>query len=359
MPTPFTIDQLPDRVITQAGQSYLFFSGTAYLGLPQLPAFRALVAEAMQTYGTSYGSSRNGNLRLGLYERVEALLTTAVGPAANRPAAALTLSSGMLAGQLVVQWLRQPHTRFLYAPGTHPALWADARPELPAGTHAEWAAQLGAQVRALPAGQPVVILTNSIDALQSVPYTFYWLSTLPLDRPVTVVVDDSHGLGVLNDGRGIWAQLPQRPGLRLLRTGSLAKGMGLPGGVVFGDADTLAQLRQTAFFGACSPIPPAYLAAYEQAGPLYRAAYDRLLTNVGLAEKLLLPTGLFRQAPGYPVFSTDDAGLYPYLLDRGIFMYSFAYPGPADPPNNRIVISAFHTPDDIATLADALYAYAD
>ena len=143
----------------------------------------------------------------------------------------------------------------------------------------------------------------------------------------------------------------------MIVTGSLAKGMGLPGGVILGDADTLARLRQTAFFGACSPMPPAYLTAYTKADTLYAEGYERLRQNVGLAEKLLLPTGLFSHATGYPLFFTKQDGLYSFLLERGIFVYSFSYPTPADRANTRLVISAFHTFDDIQTLANAVYEY--
>ena len=79
------------------------------------------------------------------------------------------------------------------------------------------------------------------------------------------------------------------------------------------------------------------------------------MRNVRLAEQLLLPTGLFRQAGGYPVFYTDHDELYPALLKKGIFLYSFAYPTPADKANTRVVISAYHQPADIEYLANMIH----
>ena len=347
----FTIDHLPGRTITHEGRSYLFFSGTAYLGLPQHPAFQQGLVESMTRYGTSFGSSRNGNLRIGIYEEAEDKLARLVGAPH-----ALTVSSGMLAGQVVVNHLRGQHTTFVYGPGAHPALWNGPTVDLPRLSFADWAAQLPDALNAYQTGL-VAILTNSIDSVRSQYYEFDWVSSLPDDRNITLVVDDSHGLGVLNDRRGIWPQIPQKSNANLVVTGSLAKGMGLPGGVIFGDADTLADLRQTAFFGACSPMPPAYLDAYTKADALYANGYEQLRQNVLLAEKLLLPTGLFSHATGYPLFFTEHDNLYSFLRERGIFVYSFSYPTPADRANTRIVISAFHTSDDIQTLANAVHEY--
>ncbi|QJW88509.1 pyridoxal phosphate-dependent aminotransferase family protein [Spirosoma taeanense] len=365
MTNSFSIHHLPGRTIQHDGNPYLFFSGTAYLGLPQHPAFQQLVIESIRRYGTTFGSSRNGNLRLAVYEEAEAKLAASAGAGA-----ALTLSSGMMAGQTVINWLRAQKALFIYGPNTHPALWDSPTRVLPALSFADWAAQLPEQLRWSDARDhtpgPIAVLVNSLEAVRSEFYEFSWMDQLPADRPILLIVDDSHGLGVLNVGaqgygRGIWPQLPgkRRDHVRLIVTASLAKAMGLPGGVVFSDAHIVAELRQTAFFGACSPMPPAYLDAYINAEPLYVEGYNRLQRNLKQAETLLLPTGLFQHAPGYPVFFTEQDDLYAYLLRRGVFIYSFAYPTAADRANTRIVISAFHEPADVQQLAERVYEYCD
>ena len=341
----FSVDHLPNRTIIYNGQAYLFFSGTAYLGLAQHADFQELVADSVRRYGTVFGSSRNGNLRLGVYEEAEAKLAAMVGAPT-----ALTLSSGMMAGQVVINWLRGQNCTFLYAPNAHPALWHEPTVTLPPLSFAQWVAQLPEQLQTIAPG-PVAILVNALDAVCSEYYDFGWINNLPTDRSITLIVDDSHGLGVLNNGRGIWPQLPQSTSVRLLVTASLAKAMGLPGGVIFGDTETLIDLRKTAFFGACSPMSPACLDAYLQADALYAEGRERLRENLLLAEELLLPTSLFKHATGYPVFFTERDDLYAYLLQNDILIYSFAYPTAADRANTRLVISAFHTPEDIQMLA--------
>ncbi len=342
------IFHLPNRTIRHAGQEYLFFSGTSYLGMAQNADFQRYVTDAMADYGTVFGVSRNGNLQLGIYEEAE----TKLARFATAPAA-LTVSSGVLAGQVVIRYLAHESYRtgaeFVYGPGAHPALWREAETGLPGQLFDEWSAGLTSG----PA-RPVVILTNALNPGYSAYFSFDWVHDLPVGQPITLVVDDSHGLGLLNGGRGIWPQIPHHPNVRLIVTASLAKAMGMPGGVIFSDAETLAGIRKTAFFGGCSPMPPAYLAAFCRAGELYRQARQTLTDRVALAEATLLPTGLFRHEPGYPVFYTERDDLYPFLLDNQIFIYSFAYPTAADKPTTRIIISAFHEEKDIHYLADCI-----
>ncbi len=353
----FQIDHLPDRTIRHDGQTYLFFSGTSYLGMAQNRSMQTLLAEGVARYGLQFGSSRNGNLQLRIYDEFEAKLSDWA-----ECGHALTVSSGMLAGQIVVDWLAKElgsSAVGFQAPGTHPALW---HPLLKPHTMPLVASDMLAFLDQTPDSSPVYVLTNSVDAIRSAYYDFSWLRSIG-DRPVWVVVDDSHGLGVLDGGRGIGSELDEwihnnMPNVRLIVTASLAKAMGLPGGVIFSDPGTLAALRQTAYFGACSPMPPAYAYAYLQAGNLYIDAYERLTENVALAEELLLPTGLFGHATGYPVFYTDHDELAPYLLEKGIFVYSFAYPTAVDKANTRIVISAFHQSDDLIALAHHVNEFA-
>ncbi len=342
-------NHLPRRTIEHDGLDYLFFSGTSYLGMAQRADFQRYVAEALSTYGTVFGVSRNGNLQLSIYDEAEAKLAQV----ATAPAA-LTVSSGMLAGQAVVRWLMQetrpPGTEFVYGPGAHPALWRESGTVLPGQSFSEWSAGLTNG----PA-RPVVILTNALNPVWPEFFSFDWVVNLPVGQPITLVVDDSHGLGLLNDGRGIWPQIPAHPDVRLIVTASLAKAMGLPGGVIFSDVDTLSAIRQTAFFSGSSPIPPLYLAAFCQAGELYEQARQTLADRVALAEKLLMPTGLFKHEPGYPVFYTERDDLYPFLLENQMFIYSFAYPTAADKPTTRLIISAFHEEEDIHRLANCIH----
>ena len=349
------ITHLPNRTIELDGKTYLYFSGTAYLGLPHNPAFQALIQAGLHEYGSVYGSSRNGNLQLSIYEQAEAKLAAWTGSEA-----ALTLSSGMLAGQAAIRQLMLDGYEFVYSPDVHPAVWHLPKVSIPAVSFEEWVEKV-VNPSFLQEASQVCLVTNSVDALRGKLYAFDWVTRLPKNQEWVLLIDDSHGLGVVGEqGKGIWEQVPSLPHVRVIVTASLAKAMGLPGGVIFSDKITLQKIRSTAYFGGCSPIAPNHLYAYLHATDLYADAYERLGKNVRKCSEQLASLGLFNDSNAlYPVFYTPHDELYPFLLQRGIFVYSFAYPKPTDKANTRVVLSAWHTEKDIEILAEACRTFVE
>lgn len=342
------INHLPGRSIDIDGQEYLYFSGTAYLGLPQNPAFQMLIQEGLYQYGSVYGSSRNGNLQLSIYEQAEAKLAAWTGAEAS-----LTLSSGMLAGQAAIRQLMLESYEFIYSPDVHPAVWHLPQVEIPKCSFEVWSEQFTAT------NHQLAIVTNSVDALRGKLYDFGWVNDIPDEIEVVLLIDDSHGLGITGEeGKGVWKRIPKRENVRLIVTASLAKAMGLPGGILFSDATTIQQIRHTAYFGGCSPIAPDHLYAYLNADALYKEAYVRLQANIQQFADAVRHINLFSFSKGYPVFYTERDELYPFLLERGIFVYSFSYPKPTDKANTRIVICAWHTTEDIKKLSAACQEFA-
>lgn len=348
------ISHLPSRTIEIDGQEYLYFSGTAYLGLPQNPDFQFLIEQGLHHYGSVYGSSRNGNLQLSIYEQAEAKLAVWAGAEA-----ALTLSSGMLAGQAAVRQLMLEGYEFVYSPDVHPAVWHLPQVEIPKCSFEVWSEQVIARNRKSEIGnRQLAIVTNSVDALRGKLYDFEWVNAIPDETEVVLLVDDSHGLGITGtEGRGVWERIPKRSNIRLIVTASLAKAMGLPGGVLLSDKDTIQCIRSTAYFGGCSPIAPDHLYAYIHATGLYTEAYQRLQANTQQFAKSIASLDLFSFTEGLPVFYTTQDDLYPFLLKRGIFVYSFSYPKPTDKANTRVVICAWHTAQDIEKLSAACHDF--
>jgi 8-amino-7-oxononanoate synthase len=333
--------QLPNRTVWIDGREYLFFSGTSYLGLPQNSDFQQLIAEGLRQYGSVYGSSRNGNLQLEVYEQAEQMLATWAGAEA-----ALTLSSGMLAGQAAVRQLWADGHTFFYSPDAHPAVWHTPTVNIPKISFDEWAAEI---ITSLPKDVPVALVTNAADALRGKLYNFDWVAQLPQNQPITLLIDDSHGLGVRSEG--VFAQIPKNANLKIVVTASLAKAMGLAGGVILADTVFLQKLRTSAYFGGCSPMAPHQLWAYLHAQSLYEDTQQKLHQNTTLFTTLTQDLGLFSNQDHYPVFHTHRDDLYPFLLQNQVFIYSFSYPKPTDKANTRIVLSAWHTPADLHKLA--------
>jgi 8-amino-7-oxononanoate synthase len=353
MPNEFIISQLPSNKILLESKEYDFYSGTAYLGMNQDADFKRLLIEGMNRYGMSFGSSRNGNLQLDIYDQAEEKMARWVG--AEK---ALTVSSGMLAGQVVAQYLKTQNATFFYAPSSHLANFHEPNVSLPNVSFEVWASNICQEVLEKNAPHSVIVC-NSCDAIKLSPYHFEWTSQLstggvPQNQQITLIIDDSHGLGITGEnGSGIFKQIIVNENVRLVVVSSLHKAMGIAGGVVFADKDFIDKLRHTAFFASCSPIAPAYLYAYMHADEIYERNQQKLKTNIQhFSSQLSDSQLLFNSIENYPVYYSLRDELYDFLFQEGIFIYSFAYPIKTGKPNTRIVLSSWHT----ATQIDYLVA---
>lgn len=350
MPNDFIISQLPSNKILLDGTEYDFYSGTSYLGMNQDADFKKLLIEGMNRYGMSFGSSRNGNLQLDIYDQAEEKMARWVG--AEK---ALTVSSGMLAGQVVAQYLKTQNSTFFYAPSNHSANFHEPNVSLPNVSFEVWASNICQEVSEKNASHSVIVC-NSCDAIKLSPYYFDWTSTLPQNQSITLIIDDSHGLGITGEnGSGIFKQITVNENVRLVVVSSLHKAMGIAGGVVFADKDFIDKLRHTAFFASCSPIAPAYLYAYMHADAIYEKNQQKLKANIQrFSFQLFDSQSLFNSIENYPVYYSLRDDLYDFLFQKNIFIYSFAYPIKTGKPNTRIVLSSWHTNAQIDYLADTI-----
>jgi len=328
-------------------KEYLFFSGTSYLGMNYNTQFRALIIEGMEQYGNNYGASRNSNFRLKVYEEAETALALFTGVPT-----ALTVSSGFMAGQLVVNMLQEDNY-FVFAPNTHPAV-CRRQTDFWEGDFQRWAEDITDAIAALKADK-IAIVCNSNDPLFCKPYSFEWVLSLPEDKKITLVIDDSHGIGVTGQhGEGIYSSIRHRENINLVVIASLAKAMGIAGGVVLGADNTITQLRASSFFGTSSPIAPGYLYAFIKAGRVYSDARKQLGENIGLFNSLLPNRDMFDALSGYPVFYTDRHSLSGFLNQHGILISSFSYPRSEGAIVTRIIMNSDHTKKDIEYLAHCL-----
>lgn len=340
-------DHLPGRTLQLNGVEHLFCSGTSYLGISSSRKFQECLMEGMQRYGTNYSSSRHSNLQLQVYAEAEEYLAAYTGAEA-----ALTMSSGYLAGQALVQTL-QGSGHFIYAPATHPAVWrstADA-PD-PRQEYEAWVTQLLSEVANLSA-QHIILVCNSLDPLKASSYSFSWLASLPKKKQITLLVDDSHGFGVTGtDGAGIFSQLKNRfPDIRLIVANSFGKAFGIPAGVILGDKQLIEQLQNSIYFGGASPAVPAYLYAFLNCKDVFAEAREQLFSNIRHFREQLDWPELFSFFDHYPVFSTRRKELCPFLLEHKVLISSFRYPTPADAPITRVILNSLHTAEDIQRLA--------
>ena len=343
------IHHLPGRTLEIENETFLFFSGTSYLGVGHQTDFRKNLSDSIFNLGTIFSASRNGNLRLSVYEDTEKYLAQQTGAAA-----ALTVTSGALAGQVAVTALKDNF--FIYATGAHPAIWKTT-PEFVFSNEKE----LEIILKKNSEQNNIVIACNAVDPLTCLPTDWSFIKGLPNDKNITLLIDDSHGIGVTGkNGNGIYAELKnicdQKLNLRLIVVASLAKACGIPGGVILGERDAIKAFQQLPLFVGASPIVPAYLEAFLRSSEMYDTARAQLFSNCAYFLSLLSTQSKenLRFFKAYPVFFVKNETLYAYLYKKNIFISHFAYPKPDDPPITRIIISALHTQKDILTLAEAV-----
>lgn len=335
----------PGRTVQTADRNSLFFSGFSYLGMHVHPEFRRQLTAGIAQYGTVFPSSRAGNIRLSVYEETEHALAVWM-----HQQSAAVVSSGFLAGQAAIHYA---HTKgqLLYAPQSHPALWY-GNPTLPDIPYEQWAVEMLEKINAA-ADHTFVVVTDAVNPLTSTVYDFGWL--YEVTRKVLVVIDDSHGVGVLGaHGQGISYTLPQTEQVRYLLTASLAKAFSIPGGVITGHAADIAALKKHPFFTASTPMMPAGAYAFLQCKPLFVTQRETLCKNIAHLVQLAKNMPLLHNPHKLPIFLLQPGNGVPdittYLAARDIIISSFAYPYPHSPHVNRVVLSALHEPEDIVLL---------
>lgn len=335
------IQSLNGKTLSLQGNSYSYFSGTSYLGIAFHPEFQNYLVEGIQLFGGNYGGSRLSNLQFPVYEEAEQYLARFTNFEAS-----ITFSSGTLAGQLLSQYLSQTH-ELCYLPRTHPALQHQANT-----SNLEIKQILE---KAKNTAKPIAIFANSIDPLYCTPTDFSWWQELPKNQKTVVVLDDSHGLGVIGEsGAGVASILEIPEHIDLIISASLGKAYAIPGGVIFGDQEHVDGLKNSPLFGGASPIIPAYLHAFLKTKNLYQTQLKKLHKNVAQFVNGIQNTFDFRFLKQLPVFYTANQQLYEQLQAKGILISSFPYPSKASPRINRIVLSAAHEDMDIDFLLQAL-----
>lgn len=316
----------------------MYFSGTSYLGLAQLPEFKELIKEGIDKVGTHFGGSRLSNIQIAVFEEAENKLAECCGAES-----ALLLSSGSQAGYMVAQ-IKTKSSHVSAIPGTHSALWSHFLSDMDSEDNF-WK-------RDTPNSKgEMVILSNTVDSLFCQPSPLADIKLKSDQTDSLVIADDSHGIGILGeDGRGLFRKWQSELRGELIFMGSLGKGMGLPAGFILGSEVVIEAIKSSRTFGGSSPPNPAFLYAWLNGEQLYRQQWERLRANINQFTSSIRNLDHFDFIEGYPVFHIKNEGLDDIFLKNGIVISSFHYPGPQDPKVSRIVLNALHSREDIEQL---------
>jgi 7-keto-8-aminopelargonate synthetase-like enzyme len=216
-----TTTSAPGRILSLDGKDFLFFGGTSYLGLPTLPEFQEILIANIRRWGTAYGSSRHSNVQLAAYDAGEQWLAELTG--AEK---ALTVSSGMLAGKLVLEALMPMTDEFFHFPGVHAAIQAPG--SLPFYVNGEINPLLQNDK-----AERITLLTDAVPSGKVVPVNLDDINKISPQKKITLLLDESHSLGILGEkGGGIFSTIKSPRILRRIMVASLGKAMGLTGGMI-------------------------------------------------------------------------------------------------------------------------------
>ncbi len=343
------IDDYPGREINVQGKKYLYFGGTSYLGLQTDEKFQNVFIKNIKKFGTNYGASRKSNVRLKVFDKAETLLASIVGCEA-----AVTLSSGYLAGQFIAQNFNKPEFKLFYAPDTHSALYNNYNK--PFATFSYLNDSIRDHIAQNEKVIPVLFL-DSIDFDACNYPDFEGLKDLPLDK-IILIADDSHGIGIIGEnGEGVFKTIKKFNAKELIVCCSLGKSYGIQAGAVMGTSKRIKQLSDTAFFGGASPAAPSSIATFIDAQPIYRSKRKQLLSNIGYFDKLVENIATFKSINGHPAYTFQDEQLTDFLENNGFILTNFNYPEESATLMSRIVISSHHLKDDIGYISESINAY--
>lgn len=335
------VNQFPDRTITVDGKEFLYFGGTSYLGIAVHPEFQKRLFKNIKKWGVFYGSSRKSNIQLDIYTVFEAYFAYLVN--AEK---CVTVSSGMLAGKLTIGFLEKTKPQFYHYPKTHPAVLQKG--SFPLFIDGKLNPKLTNSAK-----ETIVITVDSLLALEVTPTSFNFLDKISSSKKVTLVIDESHSLGIIGkNGEGIFNSI-QHPNIeRKIMISSLGKALSIPGGVIASDKDFINNLMNDANFVSASGASPAHLATYLDTRDLYNQQRKKLQKNLDFLFKYGM-SGAFKYHLNYPVIYSTEETIYKQLFEIGIIINSFKYPT-YKKIMSRIVVTANHTFDDLDKLKECL-----
>lgn len=330
--------------ITSNGKEYLYFGGTAYLGIPQSEAFSKLFLEGLKKYGLNNGTSRGNNVQLGIYDEAEIYAAKTFGSEA-----ALITSSGYLAAQLAIkQGFNFGEVR--YAPDTHPALWQNEIPKIHQSFE-DWTLHIVEEINA-SSKENWVLIANSMNNLYPNRYDFSFIKKL--NKQVIIVVDDSHGIGINNNGFGVLPALPKCENVETVIVASMAKALGVDAGIILGSQKIISLMKQSNEFLGASPPTAAGLYAFIHAEEIYINSLAKLKNNMKRLSNTLAGNEHWGFIADFPVYLAKNAELSKALLLKRILISAFPYPDKNGPLINRVVLSSWHSELDIEELIKSL-----
>ena len=357
------LDGAQGAQVTVNGQRVISFCSNDYLGLAADPALVQAAHAALDQCGVGAGAA---HLITG-HHRFHQDFETAFARFAGKPSA-LLFSTGYMANLGVLTALLGRHGE-VFADKLNHASLVDAA-QLSGATFTRYRhqdlAQLESQLQQSTA-QDKLIVSDLVFSMDGDIAAVDALLDLAERFDAWLYLDDAHGFGVLNDGRGGLTERA-RVSDRVIYLATLGKAAGVSGAAVaahLGVIDWLIQKARPYIYTTASPpmLAACLLESLRQieAGEPRRERLRRHILRLreGLAKLkcgTLMPSG----TPIQPLLigaNADAVRLSKSLLQRGLLVPAIRTPTvPVNTARLRITLSAAHSEDDVNQLIEALHA---
>jgi 8-amino-7-oxononanoate synthase len=349
--------------VTIDGRRVVSFCSNDYLGLAADPALVVAAHAAVDQCGIGAGAA---HLITG-HHRFHDDFETAFARFVGKPAA-LLFSTGYLANLGVLTALLTKKGE-VFADKLNHASLVDAA-QLSGASFTRYRhndlAQLEGQLAA-SAAQDKLIVSDLVFSMDGDVASVDALLDLAERYDAWLYLDDAHGFGVLNGGRGGLTERA-RASDRVIYLATLGKAAGVAGAAVAAHASVIDWLVQKArpyiYTTASPPLLAACLLESLRQIEAGDARRERLRSHIaqlraGLAD-LKLGTLMSSDTPIQPLLigtNEETVRLSQALLERGLLVPAIRTPTvPAGTARLRITLSAAHSTDDVAQLVEALHA---
>ena len=349
--------------VTINGQRMVSFSSNDYLGLAADPALIRKAHDALDQSGVGAGAAHLVTGHHRFHHDFEAAFAHFVG----KPAA-LGFSSGYMANLGVLTALVGRDGEVFGDRLNHASLVDGARLSRARFTrYRHQAIQQLEQALAASASRNKLIASDLVFSMDGDIAPVDALLGLAERYDAWLYLDDAHGFGVLNGGRGGLTERA-RASDRVIYLATLGKAAGVAGAAVAAHESVINWLIQKARTYVYTTAPPPLLAAclLESLRQIEAGAdrRQRLVSHIaqlreGLSDVkcgVLAPS----DTPIQPLLvgaDTDAVRLSQALSQRGLLVTAIRPPTvPAGTARLRITLSAAHTAEDVAQLVEALHA---
>lgn len=345
------------------GRRYDYFAGCGYLGLQNHPEVLSAAHRAIDEYGLSTATSRGGYGEHPLYDELEKQAC-----AFFDCEKVLYFASGYLGMAILLQGSGKANDHLFIDAHGHYSLWDAARASnlpITVFSHGNLERLRELLKSELQAGERPVILSDGIFPISGEIAPVPELLGIAEEFDGVLYLDDAHAVGVLGkNGRGTLDYFGISNS-RCRACGTLSKGLGGWGGILWGERDFINNLdRNSGVMAGSSPPPLVMAAASARALELARTQPElrqRMWENVHLARQGFNRLGWKLDDSSVPILclkARDGINLVKVrdgLFARGIAVevvrsYTSSPPGGA----LRIAIFASHTSDQIELLVEEM-----